>query len=181
MRGGIARSHACAIAALSVQSLGDIGSRRSYCRGTGQFMPRHRFEYVMRNFLFTNHADKRAEHNRAWKVRSIIETFPRTFGSGFRISPPLTFDEAIIPSRSRVNPTYQYLKNKPHNWGQGAHDVPHEDLLQRSVPTCVCMSVSVLHVSLLCMLCTRTVAFESHGALPCVLARKHVILGSKDF
>ncbi|ETN02644.1 hypothetical protein PPTG_16248 [Phytophthora nicotianae INRA-310] len=37
--------------------------------GTGDYMPRHRFEHIMTNLHFTNNADAQAVTDRAWKVR----------------------------------------------------------------------------------------------------------------
>ncbi|POM59490.1 hypothetical protein PHPALM_31777 [Phytophthora palmivora] len=79
-------------------------------RGTfNDFMPRHRFEHIMANLHFTNNADAQAALDRAWKVRSVIETLQETFPRGYKTPPVISFDEGIIPSRNRNNPTRQYL------------------------------------------------------------------------
>lgn len=83
----------------------------------GQFMPRHRFEHALSNLHFTNNADKRADNDRPWKVRSVLEVLQRTFMAGFRTPAVLALDEAIIPSRRRYNQTRQYLNGKPRKWG----------------------------------------------------------------
>ncbi|KAE9290342.1 hypothetical protein PR003_g25317 [Phytophthora rubi] len=79
-------------------------------------MSRNRFAEIMRNIHFTNNASANADTDRAWKVRSISDTLQKTFKAGYNIPGVLAFDEAMIPSRSRYNPTRQYLNDKPHKW-----------------------------------------------------------------
>ncbi|POM62452.1 hypothetical protein PHPALM_28397 [Phytophthora palmivora] len=71
----------------------------------------------MANLHFTNNADVQAASDRVWKVRSVINTLQETFSRGYATPPVISFDEGIIPSRNRNNPTRQYLKTKPHKWG----------------------------------------------------------------
>ncbi|KAG3196707.1 hypothetical protein PC128_g7404 [Phytophthora cactorum] len=68
------------------------------------------------NLHFTNNADVRAETDRAWKVRSVVDTLQETFLKGYMAPPVLSFDEPMIPSRSRHNITRQFMKDKPHKW-----------------------------------------------------------------
>ncbi|GMF56395.1 unnamed protein product [Phytophthora fragariaefolia] len=76
-------------------------------RGTSNaYMPRHRFEHIMANLHFTNSADVRAASDRAWKVRSVIDTLQERFLRGYITPPFISFDEGIIPSRNRQNPTW---------------------------------------------------------------------------
>lgn len=87
-------------------------------RGTfNDFLPRNRFEHIMGNLHFTNNADTRAATDRAWKVRSIVETLQETFPLGYKTPPIISFDEGVLPLKNRNNPTRQYLKAKPHKWG----------------------------------------------------------------
>ncbi|KAE9316223.1 hypothetical protein PR003_g18776 [Phytophthora rubi] len=83
----------------------------------GRVMSRNRFAEIMRNIHFTNNAAANADTDRAWIVRSISDTLQKTFKAGYNIPGVLAFDEAMIPSRSRYNPTRQYLKDEPHKWG----------------------------------------------------------------
>jgi hypothetical protein len=83
----------------------------------GRFMPRNRFAFVMSNLHFTNNGDTRAAKDRAWKVRSVIDALQHTFRRGYRNPSVIAFDEAMIPTTNKFNPTHQYLKNKPHKWG----------------------------------------------------------------
>lgn len=82
----------------------------------GWYMPRNRFQFVMRNLHFTNNSDATAAHDRAWKVRSLTNVLQCTLQQGFRIPVVLAFDEAMLPSRSRYNHTRMYMKNKPQRW-----------------------------------------------------------------
>jgi hypothetical protein len=87
-------------------------------RGTfNDFLPRHRFEHIMTNLHFNDNADTRATTDRAWKIRSAIEVLQTSFPRGYKTPPVLSFDEGILPSRNRNNPTRKYLKAKPHKWG----------------------------------------------------------------
>lgn len=87
-------------------------------KGTfGNFVRKARFDRIMQNLHFTNNTDERAETDRAWKVRSVVDMLQETFVSGYMVPPVLSFDEAMIPSRSRHNITRQFMKDKPHKWG----------------------------------------------------------------
>ncbi|KAK1946546.1 hypothetical protein P3T76_002099 [Phytophthora citrophthora] len=73
-------------------------------KGTfGRFMSKARFSRVMQNLYFTDNTDARAETDRAWKVRSVVDTLQTTFRDGYNVPPVLAFDEAMIPSRSHHN------------------------------------------------------------------------------
>ncbi|ETP05285.1 hypothetical protein F441_18090 [Phytophthora nicotianae CJ01A1] len=87
-------------------------------KGTfGSYKGKSRFECIMQNLHFTVNTDARAETDRVWKVRSVVDTLQHTFARGYNVPPVLSFDEAMIPSRSRHNETRQLMKDKPHNWG----------------------------------------------------------------
>ncbi|DBA00662.1 TPA: hypothetical protein N0F65_003591 [Lagenidium giganteum] len=70
----------------------------------GQYMLRNRFQHVCQNLLFSDNLDDRAKTDRAWKVRPVVDTLQKTF-------------RAMLPSRSRYNPTRVYMRDKPHKWG----------------------------------------------------------------
>ncbi|GMF32459.1 unnamed protein product [Phytophthora fragariaefolia] len=100
----------------------------------GWYMVRNRFAHIIQHLHFTNNAHPKSFTYRAWKVRSVLDTLQKRFAAGYKVPPVLAFDEAIIPSRSRYNPTRQYLKGKPHKWGgQAFYDVLHEDCLLPTV------------------------------------------------
>ncbi|OWY98604.1 hypothetical protein PHMEG_00030590, partial [Phytophthora megakarya] len=83
----------------------------------GRFMKRERFERLMRNLHFSDNDAARAQTDKAWKVRPIVDTLQRTFLSGYTTPLVISFDEAMVPSRSRYNPMRQFMKDKPHRWG----------------------------------------------------------------
>ncbi|KAE8895168.1 hypothetical protein PF003_g20974 [Phytophthora fragariae] len=83
----------------------------------GRFLKRDRFDRIMRYLHFSNNAAPEAATDKAWKIRPIVETLQRTFRSGYQTPPILSFDEAMVPSRSRFNPMRQFVKDKPHRWG----------------------------------------------------------------
>ncbi|OWY97220.1 hypothetical protein PHMEG_00032306 [Phytophthora megakarya] len=66
-------------------------------------MSKTRFGRVMQNLHFTDNTDARAETDRAWKVRSVVDTLQESFRNGYKIPPVLTFDEAMILSKSHHN------------------------------------------------------------------------------
>ncbi|KAE9304316.1 hypothetical protein PF008_g22001 [Phytophthora fragariae] len=87
-------------------------------KGTfGRYMSKARFGRIMQNLHFTDNTDAKAETDRAWKVRSVVDALQETFARGYNVLPVLAFDEAMIPSRSRNNVTRQFMKDKPHKWG----------------------------------------------------------------
>jgi hypothetical protein len=57
-------------------------------KGTfGQFVRKARFDRIMQSLHFTNNTDPRAETDRAWKVRSVVETLQETFRRGYKTPP----------------------------------------------------------------------------------------------
>ncbi|KAE8875988.1 hypothetical protein PF010_g20859 [Phytophthora fragariae] len=87
-------------------------------KGTfGRYMSKARFGRIMQNLHFTDNTDAKAETDRAWKVRSVVDALQETFARGYNVLPVLAFDEAMIPSRSRNNVTRQFMKDNPHKWG----------------------------------------------------------------
>ncbi|OWY98696.1 hypothetical protein PHMEG_00030475 [Phytophthora megakarya] len=83
----------------------------------GRFMKRERFGRIMRNLHFSDNDAARAQPDKAWKVRPIVDTLQRTFLSGYTTPTVISFDEAMVPSRSRYNTMRQFMKDKPHRWG----------------------------------------------------------------
>lgn len=99
-----------AIGRLPLQAQSQLGLLDDSCRSAGS-------KQIMRNLHFTDNTDPRSKTDRAWKVRSVVDCLQATFKRGFTTPPVLSFDEGVLPSRSRYNPTRQYLKDKPHKWG----------------------------------------------------------------
>ncbi|OWY95364.1 LOW QUALITY PROTEIN: hypothetical protein PHMEG_00034651 [Phytophthora megakarya] len=75
-------------------------------------MARNRFEHIMANLHFTNNTDVRAANVRARKIRSVVETVQHTFPAGLK-TPVISFDEDILLSKNRNNPTRQHMKANP--------------------------------------------------------------------
>ncbi|OWZ11268.1 LOW QUALITY PROTEIN: hypothetical protein PHMEG_00015733 [Phytophthora megakarya] len=98
---------------------GDHWSRHgvgAVARGTfNEWMSCNLFEHVLA-LHFTINADVPASTDRAWKLRSVVDIFQKTFPRGYKTPPVISFDKGIIPTRNRKNPTRQYLKAKPHKW-----------------------------------------------------------------
>ncbi|POM60518.1 LOW QUALITY PROTEIN: hypothetical protein PHPALM_30617 [Phytophthora palmivora] len=93
-------------------------SDRAIARGLfGYFMKRDRFMHISRNLHFSSNSDQRAKSDRAWKLRPLIDSLQATFQSGYKPPPVMSFDEAMLPSRSSFNRMRVYLKDKPHKWG----------------------------------------------------------------
>ncbi|KAE9262633.1 hypothetical protein PF001_g31983 [Phytophthora fragariae] len=80
-------------------------------------MKKNRFFHIMGYLHFSNNKSPKASVDRAWKIRPVVDVLQRTFARGYRTPPVISFDEAILPSRSRYNPTRQFNKDKPHKWG----------------------------------------------------------------
>jgi hypothetical protein len=86
-------------------------------RGTfGRFMARHRFLDIARYLHFASNAD-RPQHDRAWKIRPVLQVVEKTFRRGFRLGPRISFDEGMVGSRHKMNPMRVYMKDKPTKWG----------------------------------------------------------------
>ncbi|DAZ99397.1 TPA: hypothetical protein N0F65_005299 [Lagenidium giganteum] len=84
----------------------------------GEYMSRNRFNYITSVLHFANNDDPRAANDRVWKIRPLLDCLQKTFRSGMPVPPKLSFDEEIIPSRSRLNRTRVYIKMSPINGEQ---------------------------------------------------------------
>ncbi|RAW28399.1 hypothetical protein PC110_g15225 [Phytophthora cactorum] len=87
-------------------------------KGTfGKFMARRRFEEIVRHLHFSRNDDLNARRAKTWKIKPVADAIDESFITGMTAGPRLSFDEGMIPMRSRFNPMRQYLKAKPHPWG----------------------------------------------------------------
>jgi hypothetical protein len=77
----------------------------------------YRFDEILRCLHFSNNNDPRARTDRIWKLRPVVATVEKKFLTGFHIPGVLSFDEGMLPSRSKFNKTRTYMKDKPHKWG----------------------------------------------------------------
>ncbi|OWY96193.1 hypothetical protein PHMEG_00033603 [Phytophthora megakarya] len=66
----------------------------------------------MANLHFTNNTDVCAATVRARKFRSVVETAQHSFPAGLK-TPVISFDEDILLSKNRNNPTRQHMKTNP--------------------------------------------------------------------
>ncbi|GMF15293.1 unnamed protein product [Phytophthora fragariaefolia] len=90
----------------------------------GRHMSKAWFWWILQNLHFSNNADQQAGTDRAWKVRPVVGVLLKTFRAGYDFPPVLSFDEAIIPSRSRHNVTRQldvYCGSDQHASELGGH------------------------------------------------------------
>jgi hypothetical protein len=86
-------------------------------RGTfGRFMARQRFLDIARFLHFASNSNV-PRHDRAWKVRPLLQVVEKTFRRGFRLGSRVSFDEGMVGSRHRMNPMRVYMKDKPVKWG----------------------------------------------------------------
>jgi hypothetical protein len=83
----------------------------------GRFIARDRFMQVARDLHFNSNNDPRARTDRAWKIRAVVSCLQKTFRQNFVPPSELSFDEAMLPSRSSFNKMRIYMKDKPHKWG----------------------------------------------------------------
>ncbi|OWZ02218.1 hypothetical protein PHMEG_00026260 [Phytophthora megakarya] len=77
-------------------------------------MSRDKFFDICRNLHFNNYDDPRALTDRSWKSKEVVEVLQRTFREGYVPPTELSFDEAMLPSRSSFNKMRIYMKSKPH-------------------------------------------------------------------
>lgn len=82
-----------------------------------RYMPRQRFRSISRFMHFTDNNHPMAKKDRAWKIRSVVDTLQETFMRGLTMGRWIAFDEMVIPSKSSRNAIRIYLKNKPHKFG----------------------------------------------------------------
>ncbi|POM81145.1 Hypothetical protein PHPALM_925 [Phytophthora palmivora] len=72
-------------------------------------LSRDRFMVNSRTLHFNSNLDPRAQTDRAWKLRKVVEVLRKNVFSWLHCT--------ILPSRSAFNTIRMYLKDKPHKWG----------------------------------------------------------------
>ncbi|OWZ05992.1 LOW QUALITY PROTEIN: hypothetical protein PHMEG_00021815 [Phytophthora megakarya] len=78
-------------------------------RGTfSRFMKRGRFEAIMQFLHFNDNSESGAHLDKAWKERP-------TFRRGYR--KVISFDEGMMPNRSKYNPVRVFMPDKPSKYG----------------------------------------------------------------
>lgn len=83
----------------------------------GDVLVRDRFMYIAQNLHFSSNSDPRAKTDRAWKIRPVVDHLQTRFVADYTPPGLLSFDEAMLPSRSGFNKMRVYMKDKPHKWG----------------------------------------------------------------
>ncbi|OWZ12318.1 hypothetical protein PHMEG_00014545 [Phytophthora megakarya] len=73
-------------------------------------MSRDKFFDICRNLHVNNYDDPRALTDRTWKSKKVVEVLQRTFREGYVPPAELSFDEAMLPSRSICNKMRIYSK-----------------------------------------------------------------------
>ncbi|ETN10786.1 hypothetical protein PPTG_09864 [Phytophthora nicotianae INRA-310] len=90
----------------------------AFSRGTfSRYMKRERFRIITRYLHFASNSTGGAAHDKAWKVRPVLQAVEKTFRRGYRLGARVSFDEGTIPNRSQFNPIRVYNKDKPHKYG----------------------------------------------------------------
>ncbi|OWZ08686.1 hypothetical protein PHMEG_00018729 [Phytophthora megakarya] len=64
--------------------------------------------------IFNSNQDPRAKGDHAWKIRPVVTVLQETFVKLFVHAAELSFDEAMLPSRSSYNRTLMYMKEVGH-------------------------------------------------------------------
>ncbi|KAG3189247.1 hypothetical protein PC110_g7855 [Phytophthora cactorum] len=72
---------------------------------------------ICRNIHFNDNDDPRTKTDRALKIRKVVEVLQKTFREGYIPLAELSFDEAMLESRSSFNMMRVYMKAKPQKWG----------------------------------------------------------------
>ncbi|KAJ8524088.1 hypothetical protein ON010_g17030 [Phytophthora cinnamomi] len=87
-------------------------------RGTfSRFMKRARFEAIMKFQHFNNNEEGSAQTDKAWKVRPILQVVKKTFRRGYRLGKVISFDEGMMPNRTKYNPMRVFMPDKPSKYG----------------------------------------------------------------
>lgn len=82
-----------------------------------RFRKRGRFEEIMKFLHFNNNVDVGARADKAWKIRPVLQAVERTFCRGYRLGKVISFDEGMMPNRSKFNPMRIFMPDKPSKYG----------------------------------------------------------------
>lgn len=80
-------------------------------------MSRNRFNEILRNLHFCDNQSRPEVNDMTWTLRKIIQVLQKTFAPAWTPSSAYSFDEGVLPSTSRCNPTRMYMPDKPYRWG----------------------------------------------------------------
>ncbi|POM81815.1 LOW QUALITY PROTEIN: Hypothetical protein PHPALM_164 [Phytophthora palmivora] len=95
------------------------------------FMSKNRFFHIMGYLQFSNNKSPKANTDRAWKIRPVIDVLQRTFARGYRVPPVISFDETTLPSHTILldNPT----KMNPTRGDEGLRRCMGQDIILHEV------------------------------------------------
>lgn len=79
-------------------------------------MSRRRFEEIVRYLHFSDNEHPDAERIKTWKIKPAADAITESIMRAMTVGPRVSFDEGMIPMRSKFNPMRQYLQGKPHPW-----------------------------------------------------------------
>jgi hypothetical protein len=82
-----------------------------------RFMKRDRFEAILKFLHFNNNEDDGAHADKAWKSRPILQALEKTFRRGYWLGKVISFDEGMMPNRSKFNPMRIFMPDKPSKYG----------------------------------------------------------------
>ncbi|OWY91524.1 hypothetical protein PHMEG_00039863 [Phytophthora megakarya] len=71
----------------------------------------------MKFLHFNSNMDTELRRDKAWKVRPLLQTIEKTFRRGYRLGKVISFDEGMMPNRSKFNPMRMFMPDKPSKYG----------------------------------------------------------------
>lgn len=77
-------------------------------------MSNNRFNEIFRNLHFCGNKRCDDTTDRAWNVRKIIQVLQKTVLVAWTLTSRFSFDEGVLPSSSRRNPTRTCMPDTPH-------------------------------------------------------------------
>ncbi|KAE9017160.1 hypothetical protein PR001_g14470 [Phytophthora rubi] len=80
-------------------------------------MKRDRFEEILKFLHFNNNEAGGAHADKAWKIRPILQAVEKTFRRGYRLGKVISFDEGMMPNRSKFNSMRIFMPDKPSKYG----------------------------------------------------------------
>ena len=105
---------------------------RGPCRATGRGQPRPQARCRMGRLAplwratvsilsvglhFSENTAASSPSDRAWKLRPVIDVLQKKFKDSYVIGDRISFDEMMLPNRSRMNPIRQYCPMKQRKYG----------------------------------------------------------------
>ncbi|KAG2785667.1 hypothetical protein PC129_g22263 [Phytophthora cactorum] len=79
-------------------------------------MARKRCSSILRHLHFVNNKAPRAR-DKLWKLRPVVEVLQKRFLFGWSLPSTFSFDEGVLPAKSKWNTTRVFVSDKPHRYG----------------------------------------------------------------